>query len=177
VSERALQRPAGRKKPARHRRTSVGPRARPDGPRAARAIDLDGLNDHLGYLVRRAQLWIFQDFVKTLEAFDIRTAQYSVLTIINANPGLTQMALAHTLGIERARLVHLLDDLEARRLVKRTTSPNDRRSHAIYLTHDGETAFSGIRAKALEHESRLAARVGRKQHKQLLRLLLPFASG
>jgi DNA-binding MarR family transcriptional regulator len=61
--------------------------------------------------------------------------------------------------------------------VKRTSSPTDRRSHAIYLTREGEIAFASIRAKALEHESRLAERVGRQQHKQLLRLLLPFASG
>ena len=31
---------------------------------------------HLGYSVRRLQVWIFQDFVRTLAAFDIRPAQY-----------------------------------------------------------------------------------------------------
>src|SRR5437762_1367688 len=79
---------------------------------AAQMVDLDGLTAHLGYLIRRAQIWIFQDFIRTLATADIRPAQYSVLTVIDANPGLTQMSLSKALGIERARLVHLLDGLE-----------------------------------------------------------------
>ena len=63
--------------------------------------------------MRRFQIWIFQDFIRTLAAADIRPTQYSVLTVIGANPGLSQMAVAQRLGIERARLVHLLDSLEA----------------------------------------------------------------
>ena len=53
----------------------------------AQIVDLDGLTEHLGYLMRRAQIWVFQDFIRTLAAVDIRPAQYSVLTVINANPG------------------------------------------------------------------------------------------
>jgi DNA-binding MarR family transcriptional regulator len=143
----------------------------------ARKVDLGGLTDHLGYLMRRAQLWIFQDFARTVGAFDIRTAHYSVMTVIEANPGLTQMALARALGIERARLVHVLDLLEERRLVKRAASATDRRSHALYLTAEGKKAFARIRAAALQHEEQVAARLGRRERRQLLHLLLPFASG
>ena len=75
-------------------------------------IALDALAGHAGYAVRRFQIWIFQDFIRTLGAVDIRPTQYSVLTVIGANPGLSQMAVAKRLGIERARLVHLLDSLE-----------------------------------------------------------------
>ena len=81
-------------------------------------IALDALAGHAGYAVRRFQIWIFQDFIRTLGAVDIRPTQYSVLTVIGANPGLSQMAVAKRLGIERARLVHLLDSLEQRDLVK-----------------------------------------------------------
>jgi hypothetical protein len=80
-------------------------------------IALDALAGHAGYAVRRFQIWIFQDFIRTLSAVDIRPTQYSVMTVIGANPGLTQMAVAKRLGIERARLVHLLDSLEQRDLV------------------------------------------------------------
>ena len=69
---------------------------------------LDALAGHAGYAVRRFQIWIFQDFIRTLGAVDIRPTQYSVMTVIGANPGLSQMAVAKRLGIERARLVHLL---------------------------------------------------------------------
>ena len=43
-------------------------------------IVLDALAGHAGYAVRRFQIWIFQDFIRTLAAVDIRPTQYSVLT-------------------------------------------------------------------------------------------------
>ena len=115
-------------------RTSARKRA---GNGAARPVDadeigLDALVGHAGYAVRRFQIWIFQDFIRTLGDVDIRPTQYSVLTVIGANPGLSQMAVAKRLGIERARLVHLLDSLEQRDLVERVKSKADRRSHALH---------------------------------------------
>ena len=97
------------------RRRQGRPHSNSTTSKAAQLADLDGLTAHLGYLIRRAQIWIFQDFIRTLATVNIRPAQYSVLTVIDANPGLTQMSLSKALGIERARLVHLLDGLEARR--------------------------------------------------------------
>jgi DNA-binding MarR family transcriptional regulator len=143
----------------------------------AQIVELDGLTAHLGYLIRRTQIWIFQDFIRTLATVDIRPAQYSVLTVIDANPGLTQMSLSKALGIERARLVHLLDGLESRRFLERRLSKSDRRSHALHLTAQGRSALAGIRALAQEHEQHVIERVGRKNRQQLLRLLACFASG
>lgn len=143
----------------------------------AQIVELDGLTAHLGYLIRRTQIWIFQDFIRTLATVDIRPAQYSVLTVIDANPGLTQMSLSKALGIERARLVHLLDGLESRRFLERRSSNSDRRSHALHLTAKGRSALVDIRALAQEHEQHVIERVGRKNRQQLLRLLACFASG
>ena len=149
----------------------------PATSKVTQAVDLDGLTGHLGYLIRRAQIWVFQDFIRTLASVDIRPAQYSVLTVINANPGLTQMALSKALGIERARLVHLLNALESRKFVERRLSKSDHRSHALHLTAKGRSTLVAIKALAREHEQRLAERVGRKNHRVLLRLLACFASG
>jgi DNA-binding MarR family transcriptional regulator len=143
-----------------------------------RNVDLGRLSGHhLGYLIRRAQIWIFQDFIRTLAEVNIRPAQYSVLLVIEANAGLSQSALAHTLGIERARLVHLLDDLEARNVVQRARSKHDKRSHTLALTARGRSALARIKALADEHEQRLAQKVGVPNHKKLLRLLAVFARG
>ena len=38
-------------------------------------IGLDALVGHAGYAVRRFQIWIFQDFIKTLRDVDIRPTQ------------------------------------------------------------------------------------------------------
>ena len=138
-------------------------------------VDLAALAGHAGYAVRRFQLWIFQDFVKTLAAVDIRPTQYSVMTVIGANPGLTQMAVAKRLGVERARLVHLLDSLEGRKLVKRVPSATDRRSHALHLTAHGQHSLRKFKKLAAEHERHVAEKIGKQNRERLLQILSDFA--
>lgn len=135
---------------------------------------LDSLVGHAGYAVRRFQLWIFQDFVRTLAAADIRPTQYSVLTVIAANPGLTQMAVAKRLGIERARLVHLLDSLEGRKLVARVPSATDRRSHALHLTTHGHASLKKFKRLAAEHERHVSEKIGAANRERLLQILAAF---
>ena len=137
-------------------------------------IGLDALAGHAGYAVRRFQIWIFQDFIRTLGDVDIRPTQYSVLTVIGANAGLSQMAVAKRLGIERARLVHLLDSLEQRDLVKRVKSSTDRRSHALHLTPPGKTALAKFKRLAAEHERHVEERIGKQNRERLLRILADF---
>jgi len=64
------------------------------GAAADAAIDLGPLGDSVGYLMRRAQVAIFQRFFELFAEFDIRPAQYSILTVIERNPGLSQTRLA-----------------------------------------------------------------------------------
>jgi DNA-binding MarR family transcriptional regulator len=139
------------------------------------SLDLGVLDGHLGYFVRRLQVWIFQDFVRTLASFDIRPAQFSVLVVIEANPGLSQAELAATLGIERARLVRLLDGLEKRALIRRQPSPLDRRSHALVLTRDGHRDLKRIKALAAQHEAHLIDMLGPEKRETLLAALRDLA--
>jgi DNA-binding MarR family transcriptional regulator len=139
------------------------------------SIDLGVLDDHLGYFLRRAQVSVFQDFIRTLEAIDIRPAQYSVLVVIGANRGLSQSDVAHLLGIERARLVRLLDRLEKRGLTQRLASPSDRRSHSLQLTSNGQKVLKRAKALAGLHEARLIERLGPAHHKLMIETLRDFA--
>ncbi|MFH0297150.1 MarR family transcriptional regulator [Bradyrhizobium sp. 31Argb] len=84
------------------------------------------------------------------------------------------MAVAKRLGIERARLVHLLDGLERRKLVKRVQSPSDRRSHALYLTAQGETSLRQFKRLAAEHERHVAEKIGKENRERLLQILSCF---
>src|SRR5215468_5676865 len=138
------------------------------------ALDLGVLSDHLGYFIRRLQVWVFQDFIRTLAPIDIRPAQYSVLVVIAANPGLSQSDLAATLAIERARLVRLLDKLEKRGLTRRLNSRTDRRSHALRLTGDGQRILRRAKALAAAHEARLNAMLGDEQRKSIIDALRRF---
>ena len=154
---------------------SVGKR-RPSGPKKAptSSINLNRLTGLAGYLIRRAQLWVFHDFIETLAPLDIHPAQYSALTVICENPGLSQMRLAHALGILRSGMVPLLDSLEERGLVVRVPSATDRRTHALQLTEQGKALLTRAEALVLEHEKRLIRKIGPRGHKQLLGLLSVF---
>jgi DNA-binding MarR family transcriptional regulator len=167
--------PAGAAKAPHARQSRAPSSAEPRS--AAQNADLGRLVGHVGYLMRRAQIWIFQDFIRTLAEVDIRPAQYSVLLVIEANHGLSQSAISQTLGIERARLVRLLDNLEARKFVQRRASKTDRRSHVLSLTAQGRSTLARIKTLADKHEQRLEQRVGTRNRKTLLSLLSVFAYG
>jgi len=143
------------------------------GVPSAKMLALDQLDNHLGYFVRRLQIWVFQDFVDTLNPMRVRPAQYSVLLVIAANPGNSQAAIGQTLGIERARLARMLDELERRKWVARANG-TDARSHSLYITPEGEKALAKIKRLAARHEARLAAHVGVKRRAQLMALLREF---
>ncbi len=51
--------------------------------------------------------------------------------------GWKQSALAQALAIEQANLVQLVDEFEARGLVKRERASTDRRAYALFATRNG----------------------------------------
>lgn len=137
-------------------------------------LDIGVIEGHLGYFIRRLQVWVFQDFIRTLAPIDIRPAQYSVLVLIAANPGASQSQIASRLGIERARLVRLLNRLEKRGLTERLESTKDRRSHALRLTPQGRKTLKRAKTLAALHEARLAEKLGPEQRKALIDSLRNF---
>lgn len=145
------------------------------GPRKeTKNIKMGPLDGHLGYYIRRVQVWVFQDFIRSLAPLEIRPAQYSVLTVIGANPGLSQSDLADALAIERARLVHVLDKLEKRGFTERQASPHDRRSHALHLTAEGQKVLKQAKTLAARHEANLVKTLGEENYKAMLGIFREF---
>jgi DNA-binding MarR family transcriptional regulator len=134
-------------------------------------IDLGPLPELMGYVLRRAQLVVFQDFFTAFAPFDISPAQFSVLTVIERNPGLTQTRVAAALGIKRTNFVGLLNELEKRTLAERRQVSGDRRSYALYLTAEGTTLMRKLRPVLKAHEARMVAKVGEDGRDQLVALL------
>lgn len=137
-------------------------------------LDLGQLNHHLGYFLRRLQVSVFKDFIQTLAPMKLRPAQYSVLLVIEANPGRSQAAIGQTLNIERARLARLLHEIERRKWISRRASGSDARSHSLFLTSEGEIALARIKSLAKRHEDQVAKFVGSKRRMLLMDLLKPF---
>jgi DNA-binding MarR family transcriptional regulator len=138
---------------------------------ADKPISVGPLARKLGYVLRRAQLSVFDEFITALAEVELRPTQYAVLVLLAHTPGLKQSDVAAALGIQCANFVALVDGLERRRLARRCPAPKDRRSYALYLTEAGKELLA--RASRLEaaHEASLDARLGGCGREQLLKLL------
>jgi DNA-binding MarR family transcriptional regulator len=135
-------------------------------------IQLGELAGLLGYSLKRAQLKIFEDFLRCVAPLQLTPAQFSVLLLLDRNPGRNQTEIANTLGILRPNFVAMLDGLESRDLCARMRSTNDRRSHILVLTEKGRAVLA--RAKKLvaaKHEARLNELLGPANRATLLGML------
>jgi len=143
-------------------------------PAPTEPLKLAELNDHVGYFLRRLQVALFKDFIRTLAPVDVRPAQYSILILIAANPGRSQAAIGRALGIERARLARMLHELERRKWIERRAAAGDGRSHALFLTAAGDKALARIKALTACHEAQMVELIGPKRRMLLLELLREF---
>ncbi|WP_263263236.1 MarR family transcriptional regulator [Pseudomonas sp. RIT-PI-S] len=140
-------------------------------PDAFSPPSLPGLDDLVGYALRRAQIQVFQHFVEQLAAYDLRPAQFSALAIIDDTPGITQAELARGLAIEPPQAVPLLNKLEAMGLAARIRSKADKRSYGLYLSKAGETLLAELRQVAARSDAAATANLNETERSQLLQLL------
>src|SRR3979411_1027295 len=147
-----------------------------EGPTESTALQLGELSDLLGYSLKRAQLKIFDDFLRCVAPLQLTPAQFSVLLLLEKNPGRNQTEIANTLGILGPNFVAMLDGLESRDLCTRMRSTDDRRSHILVLTDNGRAVLA--RAKKLvpaKHEARPNALLGPANRGALVAMLATIA--
>lgn len=154
TSARALKIPKGSQ--ALGRKLTAGTEKRSETV----GLDLSYLEGTLGYSIRRAQMAVFQDIFQSFGELAVTTVQFSVLAVVADNPGTNQAELALALGVERPRIVPILDALEARGLAIREPSPHDRRHRLIYLTGEGQALLQQLKKRFAVHQQRMLDRLG-----------------
>ena len=149
-----------------------------DMPIAAdRPIDTAPLNQVIGYRLRRAQLYVFQQFIDRFAEFELRPAEYSALSLIGDNPGRKQSEIAQILGIKRANFVVLINGLDQRGLTVRRQQPGDLRSHALFLTPKGKAFVQRANEVQAEFEAHCIQRLGGVSARDQLLALLEKLGG
>lgn len=131
----------------------------------------------LGYRLRRAQLSVFQGFNAYFDVLDLRPAEFSVLVLIDSNPGRKQTEIAEVLGIKRANFVTLINRLERRGLTERRVASGNRRANALHLTHAGKQFLKDARARHDEFEARCIEKLGGTEARDTLVTLLDKLAG
>jgi DNA-binding MarR family transcriptional regulator len=130
---------------------------------------IDPLKSLPGYVLRRASSKVAAELGAQLAPIRLRSAQVSVLLLIEANPGITQSELGRILDIQRANMTPLVGRLSARGLVERQKV--DGRSQGLVLTGEGVTLTSEARAAIIAFEDSLALRIPAKLRPHLLPVL------
>jgi DNA-binding MarR family transcriptional regulator len=137
-----------------------------------------GVLPHLmGFMLRQAQLLVYQDFHQAVGDPAIRPPQFGILEVVNKNPGIRPSDVALALGISRANLVPLLAELVGHGWLTRDGDKKDGRAQALGLTPAGEQELQRLHGLILPHEDRLAARLGPRGRAQLLKLLHALVQG
>ncbi|EOD68611.1 MarR family winged helix-turn-helix transcriptional regulator [Amycolatopsis vancoresmycina] len=92
----------------------------------------------LGYLLKHAQLRLAELAEPLYAPLGVTGRQLALLALFGAGPAQSQQDGAARLGVDRTTMVALVDELEAKGLVRREVAPGDRRKRLVTLTPEGE---------------------------------------
>ncbi|MEO6974006.1 MAG: MarR family transcriptional regulator [Rhodoferax sp.] len=134
-------------------------------------INTSYLESLMGYNARRAALAIIESFLRNMAVYELRPVDFSVLSLITHNAGITSRQLCSALSILPPNLVGMINALERRGLIVRHPHPNDRRATGLHLTEAGHTLMQDAERTATELEARAASRLSAAERKTLMRLL------
>lgn len=143
---------------------------KPAGP-AVDQVDTSYLEGLVGYNARRASLFIVESFLKHMAVYNLRPVDFSVLSLITHNPGITSRQLCATLAIQPPNLVGMVNALEKRELITRRPHPHDGRAMGLHLTTAGKKLVRQAEQTASRLEEEATARLSGAERKQLMQLL------
>ncbi len=134
-------------------------------------VDTRFLQSLLGYNARRTALAIIERFLVRMAEFDLRPVEFSVMSVIHHNPGVTSRQLCAALNLLPPNLVGLIQSLEARGMLVRQPHPHDGRAVGLHPTPDGRALMLQAEQAALEVEAPKAIGLTPTQLATLLQLL------
>lgn len=145
---------------------------------AEQPLKQDVLLSLLGYNFRRAYLTIVPLFDERMAQHALRAVDLSVLSLLKANPNMTQKRLSQAISVSPPNLAILLDGLEGRGLLLRQRNPFDKRSQTLVLTAEGLQLCNKAEQTAMDIDIEACAMLSNDERKQLLALLQKvFLSG
>lgn len=134
-------------------------------------VDTSFLETLVGYNARRAALVVIEEFLQRMAAFDLRTVDFSVLSLIHHNAGITSRQLCSHLDILAPNLVAMVNGLEKKKLIVRKPHPLDGRAMGLHLTPKGQALIAEAESAVYELEMDATDRLSATERNTLVRLL------
>ncbi|UCU99473.1 MarR family winged helix-turn-helix transcriptional regulator [Acidovorax radicis] len=148
--------------------------AQPDAVAPGQSVDAVStsyLRTLVGYNARRASLSIIDVFMQRMAVYGLKVVDFSVLSLVAHNPGVTSRQLCATLNVLPPNMVGLIASLERRGLIERRPHPSDGRAMGVHLTPQGVELTAQAEQTAAHLEEDATARLTATERKTLIRLL------
>lgn len=146
--------------------------------KAGRKAGADGfvLAQSPGHLLRRAQQYAFDLYAKEVGPEDLTPRQFTVLSTVDQNEGLSQTDLVILTGIDRSTLADMISRLLKRDLLARKRTESDARANAVRITPAGRRALKGVSAAVARAESRILDPLPAGKRADFMKMLALIAS-
>lgn len=143
----------------------------PDGTPAVEHVDTSYLETLLGYNARRVSLKVIELFTERMADYGLSPVDFSILSLITHNPGITSRQICSALSLLPPNLVGKINAMEKRDLLARSPHPDDGRAIGLYLKDAGQQLMAQAEKTATELELDAASRLSAAEKRTLLRLL------
>lgn len=138
---------------------------------------LSRLYSRPGFLLRRAHQISTAVFEDECRSVGLTPAQFGVLTVLQASPGLDQSSLARALGFDKVTALRVLRGLEARGLAIRSRTAGNKRSFSVALSPEGEKLLKQSQKPAERAYKRLMMPLSNEQQAQFMPMLMALTQG
>jgi DNA-binding MarR family transcriptional regulator len=128
-----------------------------------------------GYLLARLGEKSRRRFHRALEPEGLHPRHFGVMTMVAAQPGLSQQELHEKTAIDPSSMVAVIDELEALGLAERRPHPDDRRVRTIFLTGLGEEKLERVRKLAAQLQREFFQPLSAEERRTLHGLLRKLA--
>ena len=135
-----------------------------------KAVNLGVLETTVGYHMYRAVMTL-AEYRRAGRHKGLRQWTFGILAVVAANPGINQTSIGNALGIERANMVPLIDELVETGLLKRGTTLKDRRSRALKLTPSGQKKLAAILTDIRKIEAAILSSLSEGERRILIEIL------
>jgi DNA-binding MarR family transcriptional regulator len=124
-----------------------------------------------GHQIRRLQQIAVAIFLQDTGAFGVTPVQYAALRAMAINPGIDQRTLAGKIGLDASTLGGVVDRLEARGLLSRSASAEDRRVRQLALTPEGSALVRSMEPALKRSQERILAPLKAAERREFVRML------
>ena len=133
------------------------------------------LGDLSGFCLKQAYFSTLLESEKLLEPLGITAPQFTILAMIDLNPGIIHSRLVEHLYIRRSTSSELIESLVQSDLLLREAI--DRRSWGLYLADKGRELLGKSKAIVQQYDQEMTRNLSSKETETLRYLLLKLSSG